>query len=164
MGLLAMEAVPNHTSGILQAKLLGRVFATVPGHEPRIAWSGDSKFVSWHGRQNVSPQQFGLKDVWLGTEAVCITSWYQNSMEAILACHPALSTKRLDWLVRWGDWWRMHMAPLHIVLYTNLFLAGSLRTAKTCFTLCSRGFCQFSKYFLQQNRNSISAPYKCCTL
>ena len=29
--------------------------------------------------------------------AVHMTSWYPNSMEAILACHPALSTKWLDW-------------------------------------------------------------------
>ena len=31
----------------------------------------------------------------------------QNSMEAILTCHPALSTKWLDWVAKWCEWWRM---------------------------------------------------------
>ena len=28
-------------------------------------------------------------------------------MEAILASHPALSTKWLDWVAKWCEWWRM---------------------------------------------------------
>ena len=31
---------------------------------------------------------------------VRIMSWYPNSMEAILPCHPALFTKRLDWVAK----------------------------------------------------------------
>ena len=33
------------------------------------------------------------------------------SMEAILACHLALSTKWLDWVARWCERWRKHTGP-----------------------------------------------------
>ena len=35
----------------------------------------------------------------------------QASMEAILACHPALSTKWLDWVVKWCQRWCMCTGP-----------------------------------------------------
>ena len=35
----------------------------------------------------------------------------QNSMEAILACHPALSTKWLDWVAQWCERWCMMYRP-----------------------------------------------------
>ena len=31
----------------------------------------------------------------------------QNSMEAILVCHPSPSTKRLDWVAKWCVQWRL---------------------------------------------------------
>ena len=36
----------------------------------------------------------------------------QNSMEAILACHPALSTKWLDWVAKWCERWCMRTGPI----------------------------------------------------
>ena len=51
---------------------------------------------------------------WMG--GVRITPWYdttiQNSMEAILACHPALSTEWLDWVATSCGLWRMHTGPI----------------------------------------------------
>ena len=35
----------------------------------------------------------------------------QISMEAILACHPALSAKWLDWAAKWCELWHMHTGP-----------------------------------------------------
>ena len=47
--------------------------------------------------------------------AVHITSCIQSSMEAILACLPALSTKWLDWVAISCELWVWHMrAPLSI--------------------------------------------------
>ena len=36
----------------------------------------------------------------------------QNAMEAILTCHPALSTKRLDWVAKCCERWRMRTGPI----------------------------------------------------
>ena len=36
----------------------------------------------------------------------------QNSMEAILACHPALSTKWLDWVANSCERWRIRTDPI----------------------------------------------------
>ena len=36
----------------------------------------------------------------------------QNSMEAILACHPALSTKWLDWVAISCERWRIRTGPI----------------------------------------------------
>ena len=46
----------------------------------------------------------------------------QNSMEAILACHPARSTKLLNWVAKWCERWRMRTGPIdgdqHQAMYT----------------------------------------------
>ena len=36
----------------------------------------------------------------------------QNSMGAILACHPAQSTEWLDWVAKWCEWWRVRTGPI----------------------------------------------------
>ena len=38
----------------------------------------------------------------------------QNSMEAILACHPALSTEWVDWVAKWCELWRIRTGPIYI--------------------------------------------------
>ena len=43
----------------------------------------------------------------------------QHSMEAILACHPALSTKWLDWVGKWCELWRMRTGPIVVDRYDN---------------------------------------------
>ena len=37
---------------------------------------------------------------------------FQNSMEAILACHPALSTEWLGWVAKWCERWRIFTGPI----------------------------------------------------
>ena len=36
----------------------------------------------------------------------------QNSMEAILVCHPSPSTKGLDWVAKWCVQWRLEEGPI----------------------------------------------------
>ena len=38
----------------------------------------------------------------------------QNAMEAILACHPALSTEWLDWVAKWCELQRTRICPVDI--------------------------------------------------
>ena len=48
----------------------------------------------------------------------------QLSMEAILACQPALSTEWLDWVARWCELWRIRTGPIASILVqaSSLFL------------------------------------------
>ena len=52
-----------------------------------------------------------LTEVWRRGSCV-LRHGIQNSMEAILDCHPALSTEWLDWVAKWCERWRMRTGPI----------------------------------------------------
>ena len=63
----------------------------------------------------------------------------QTAMDGILACHPALSTKWLDWVATWWwcERWRMCTAPIGMFAETGIFIIGS---AEALPILCVRYF------------------------
>ena len=63
--------------------------------------------------------------------AVRITSWYPKFMEAILTCHPALSTKWLDGVAKWCERWRMRTGPILQVVYILGHLSAPHRPKPT---------------------------------
>ena len=61
----------------------------------------------------------------------------QNSMEAILACHPALSRDWLDWVAKSCELWQICTGPI-----LSMLLLGSIWLHRFCVVLVLREECK----------------------
>ena len=92
--------------------------------------------VLWHAPRRFS---FSVGDNWGDWPkwgSCALRHGIQNSMEAILACHPAQSTEWLDWVAKSCELWRIRTgANIQIVRCTVILRRGP------CYDHCSWGPC-----------------------
>ena len=103
-----------------------------------------------------------LNNAWMG--AVRITSWYSNSMEAILASHSALSTKWLDRVAKWCERWRMRTVPIVLEAVHTVWIDSTVYCWAVEWTLLSMSIWFISiatkRSFLEKYKSSKSCYHR----
>ena len=79
----------------------------------------------------------------------------QNSIETILACHPALSTKWLDWVVKWCERWRMRTGPIRVSCGSAVPWTSDSWEELKMPNLNSLTACPFFMFFTKTRRKAV---------